>query len=44
LVISGKSAVANGVTTDRRLEPGRPVKVAVSERYHPATGSTPGQR
>jgi hypothetical protein len=36
--------VANGVATDRPLERDWPLKVAVSERYRPADGPTPGQR
>jgi predicted Zn-dependent protease len=39
-----QTAVANGVATDRPLERDWPLKVAVSERYRPADGPTPGQR
>ncbi|HKZ08046.1 MAG TPA: M48 family metalloprotease [Methylomirabilota bacterium] len=33
------AAVANGVSLDRKLEAGWPVKVSVTERYRPASGS-----
>jgi len=39
-----QAAVANGVAIDRPLERDWPLKVAVSERYRPADGPTPGQR
>ena len=38
------AAVANGVVTEQQLERDWPVKVAVSERYRPTGGSTPGAR
>jgi predicted Zn-dependent protease len=39
-----QAAVANGVGTERPLEPDWPVKVAVSERYRPSGSPTPAQR
>jgi predicted Zn-dependent protease len=39
-----QAAVANGVGTDRPLEPDWPVKVAVAERYRPAGSPAPVQR
>jgi predicted Zn-dependent protease len=39
-----QAAVANGVGTERQLEPEWPVKVAVSERYRPAGSPVPARR
>jgi len=35
---AAQTAVANGVTTDTKLEPGWPVKVPVSRRYDGSRG------
>jgi hypothetical protein len=35
---AARAAVANGVTTDAKLEPGWPVKVPVSRRYDSSRG------
>jgi predicted Zn-dependent protease len=38
------AAIANGVSLDRRMETGWPVKVAVTERYRPAPVPAPASR
>ena len=38
------AAIANGVSLDRKLETGWPVKVAVTERYRPAPVPAPASR